>query len=57
MLAREREREKERERKKEREIEKERGRGEKRREDDEFGEGIAFPKEKAVFFKKETVRV
>ena len=57
ICARARARERKRERKKEREREKERGRGEKRREDDEFGEGIAFPKEKAVFFKKETVRV
>ena len=57
LCSRASERERKRERKKEREEEKERGRGQKRREDDEFGEGIAFPKEKAVFFKKETVRV
>ena len=57
MLAREREREKEREEERKRRRKKERGRGQKRREDDEFGEGIVFPKEKAVFFKKETVRV
>ena len=49
------ERARERVRKKERK--KERGRGEKRREDDEAREGIAFPKEKAAFFNKETVRV
>ena len=57
MLAREREREKEREEERKRRRKKERGGGPKRGEDDEFGEGIAFPKEKAVFFKKETVRV
>ena len=57
LCSRASEREKEREEERKRRRKKERGRGQKRREDDEFGEGIAFPKEKAVFFKKETVRV